>query len=87
MDVVHVSAFSLSVSPKVQLTPAGPLRVRMGDAVSVECRATGRPRPTVDWKRQGSTLQLLTREVDDANVLQVNHGSSGKRKTYFSSRQ
>lgn len=43
----------------------------MGEAVAVECRATGRPRPTLTWKRQGSTLQLLPREVNDANVLQV----------------
>lgn len=54
--------------------------MRMGDAVSVECRATGKPRPSLCWKRQGSTLQLLTREVDDANILQVNHGSGGKRR-------
>lgn len=55
----------------MQLAPAGPLRVRMGDAVAVECRATGRPRPVLTWKRQGSTLQLLPRLVNDTNVLQV----------------
>lgn len=62
---------SMSVAPKVRLTPAGPLRVRMGDPVSVECRATGRPRPTLSWKRQGSTLQLVTTEANDANTIQV----------------
>lgn len=61
----------MTVAPKVRLTPAGPLRVRMGDPVSVECRATGRPRPKMTWKRQGSTLQLVTKEVNDANVIQV----------------
>lgn len=69
-----------SVAPKVQLTPPGPLRVRMGDAVAVECRATGRPRPTLTWKRQGSTLQLLPREVNDANVLQVRERHRGTRR-------
>lgn len=52
----------------------------MGDAVAVECRATGRPRPTLTWKRQGSTLQLLPREVNDANVLQVRERHHGTRR-------
>lgn len=55
----------------MRLTPAGPLRVRMGDPASVECRAAGRPRPKMTWKRQGSTLQLVTKEANDANVIQV----------------
>ncbi|XP_042341322.1 basement membrane-specific heparan sulfate proteoglycan core protein-like [Plectropomus leopardus] len=57
-------------APKVRLTPAGPLRVRMGDPVSVDCRATGRPSPTLSWKRQGSTLQLVTKEINDVNTIQ-----------------
>uniref|UniRef100_A0A3B4U3H7 Basement membrane-specific heparan sulfate proteoglycan core protein-like n=1 Tax=Seriola dumerili TaxID=41447 RepID=A0A3B4U3H7_SERDU len=56
-------------APKVRLTPAGPLRVRMGVPVSVECRATGRPHPTLTWKRQGSTLQLVTAETNDVNTI------------------
>ncbi|XP_042247451.1 basement membrane-specific heparan sulfate proteoglycan core protein-like [Thunnus maccoyii] len=56
-------------APKVRLVPAGPLRVRIGDPVSVECRATGRPRPTLTWKRQGSTLQLVTVEANDVNTI------------------
>lgn len=64
---------SLSVAPKVRLTPPGPLRVRMGEPVSVECRATGRPRPTLTWKRQGSTLQLVTSETNDVNTIQVKY--------------
>ncbi|KAM4750987.1 secreted immunoglobulin domain 4 [Anableps anableps] len=54
---------------KVQLTPAGPLRIRTGNSVTVECRATGRPRPTVTWKRRGSTLQLVTQEINDVNII------------------
>nr|XP_046263567.1 basement membrane-specific heparan sulfate proteoglycan core protein-like [Scatophagus argus] len=61
---------NVKFAPKVRLTPPGPLRVRIGDPVSVECRATGRPRPTLAWKRQGSTLQLVTRETNDANTIQ-----------------
>lgn len=45
----------------------------MGDPVSVECRATGRPRPKLTWKRQGSTLQLVTSEANDVNTIRVNY--------------
>ncbi|XP_059192001.1 basement membrane-specific heparan sulfate proteoglycan core protein-like [Centropristis striata] len=64
------AALNVKYAPKVRLTPSGPLRVRMGESVSVECRATGRPRPTLTWKRQGSTLQLVTKEANDVNTIQ-----------------
>ncbi|XP_070787064.1 basement membrane-specific heparan sulfate proteoglycan core protein-like [Enoplosus armatus] len=64
------AVLNVKFAPKVRLTPAGPLRVRMGDPVSVECHATGRPRPKLTWKRQGSTLQLVTRETNDVNTIQ-----------------
>ncbi|KAM4604035.1 secreted immunoglobulin domain 4 [Polymixia lowei] len=57
-------------APKVRVTPTGPLKIRVGEPASVECRATGRPRPTLTWKRQGSTLQLVTTATDDANTIQ-----------------
>uniref|UniRef100_A0A668ACP9 Ig-like domain-containing protein n=1 Tax=Myripristis murdjan TaxID=586833 RepID=A0A668ACP9_9TELE len=53
------AVLNVRYSPKVKVKPAGPLRVRIGDSVSVECRATGRPNPTLTWKRQGSTLQVI----------------------------
>ncbi|CAL8333821.1 unnamed protein product [Merluccius merluccius] len=56
--------------PTVKLTPAGPLRVRVGEPVSIECHGTGRPRPTLKWKRQGSTLDLVTKATDDMNTIE-----------------
>ncbi|XP_041640474.1 basement membrane-specific heparan sulfate proteoglycan core protein-like [Cheilinus undulatus] len=67
---IATAALNVKYAPKVQLTPPGPLRVRMGVPVSVECRATGRPRPKMTWKRQGSTLQLVTMEANDVNTIQ-----------------
>ncbi|CAN9510080.1 unnamed protein product [Ophioblennius macclurei] len=64
------AVLNVKYAPKVQLTPAGPLRVRMGESVSVGCQASGRPRPKMSWKRQGSTLQLVTTETDDINSVQ-----------------
>ncbi|KAJ3615288.1 hypothetical protein NHX12_018856 [Muraenolepis orangiensis] len=56
--------------PTVTLTRAGTLRVRVGEPVSIECRATGRPRPSLKWKRQGSTLDLATKATDDVNTIE-----------------
>ncbi|XP_035033947.2 basement membrane-specific heparan sulfate proteoglycan core protein [Hippoglossus stenolepis] len=57
-------------APKVRLTPTGPLHVRIGDPVSIGCRATGRPGPKLKWIRQGSTLQLVTAESNNVNTIQ-----------------
>ncbi|XP_056442507.1 basement membrane-specific heparan sulfate proteoglycan core protein-like [Gadus chalcogrammus] len=56
--------------PTVTLTPAGPLRVRVGEPVSIECRVTGRPRPSLKWKRLGSPLDLVTKATEDVNTLE-----------------
>ncbi|XP_061888590.1 basement membrane-specific heparan sulfate proteoglycan core protein-like [Entelurus aequoreus] len=67
----HASAqLNVKYPPKVRLTPTGPVRVKIGDSVSVQCRATGRPRPKLNWRRQGSSLQLVTAEIDGVNTIQ-----------------
>ncbi|XP_020787077.1 basement membrane-specific heparan sulfate proteoglycan core protein-like [Boleophthalmus pectinirostris] len=68
--VFDTAILNVKFPPKVRLSPTGPLRVRMGDPVAVECRATGRPRPKMTWKRQGSTLQLVTTTTSDVNTIQ-----------------
>lgn len=47
----------------------------------MECSATGRPRPTVTWNRRGSTLQLVTQEINGAHILKVKRKL--KKKTLF----
>ncbi|KAF3687399.1 Basement membrane-specific heparan sulfate proteoglycan core protein [Channa argus] len=56
--------------PKVQMIPEGPLQARIGDSVSVECRATGRPRPTLTWKRVVANQQLVLTNMNNVNTLQ-----------------
>ncbi|XP_077575174.1 secreted immunoglobulin domain 4 [Stigmatopora nigra] len=61
---------NIKFPPKVRLSPTGPLRVKIGNRVSVQCRATGRPWPKLSWRRQGSLLQLSSEERDGANTIQ-----------------
>ncbi|KAK2815880.1 hypothetical protein Q5P01_026347 [Channa striata] len=57
--------------PKVQMIPEGPLHVSIGESVSVECRATGRPRPTLTWKQITSNQQLVLTNMNNVNTLQL----------------
>ncbi|KAK5864266.1 hypothetical protein PBY51_001220 [Eleginops maclovinus] len=38
-------------SPVATVTPVGPLRIRVGDPVNLECQAAGEPHPSVSWHR------------------------------------
>eukprot|EP00063_Salmo_salar_P064787 XP_014039622.1 PREDICTED: basement membrane-specific heparan sulfate proteoglycan core protein-like [Salmo salar] len=67
-------------SPKVRVTPAGPLRVRLGEPVALECHATGRPRPSITWQRHGT--QLVTTKTEDTSTLKVAAVSSEDAGVY-----
>ncbi|KAJ8384634.1 hypothetical protein AAFF_G00199660 [Aldrovandia affinis] len=79
----HSSAtLNVHYSPKVQVTPVGPVRVRTGEAISLECHATGRPRPSVTWRRQAGT-RAGTRSTTEAKaVVQVEAASSADSGVY-----
>ncbi|XP_028309184.1 basement membrane-specific heparan sulfate proteoglycan core protein isoform X2 [Gouania willdenowi] len=38
-------------APVARVTPVGPVRVRLGDPINLECQASGEPRPSVSWHR------------------------------------
>ncbi|XP_037103198.1 basement membrane-specific heparan sulfate proteoglycan core protein-like [Syngnathus acus] len=67
---VASAQINIKFPPNVRLSPAGPLRVKIGDRVSVQCRATGRPRPKLSWRRQDSALQLPSEETDGVSTIQ-----------------
>ncbi|XP_047220229.1 basement membrane-specific heparan sulfate proteoglycan core protein-like [Girardinichthys multiradiatus] len=62
------AVLNVKYPPKV-LIPAGPLRITTGDPVALECSATGRPHPTVTWTRRGSTLHLITQEINNVHTI------------------
>ncbi|TMS16751.1 Basement membrane-specific heparan sulfate proteoglycan core protein [Larimichthys crocea] len=46
-------------SPVATVTPAGPLRVRVGEPINLECQASGEPRPSVSWHRLDSNRKTM----------------------------
>ncbi|KAJ8390133.1 hypothetical protein AAFF_G00110070 [Aldrovandia affinis] len=61
-------------SPKAVVTPQGPVRVRVGEPITLECQGAGEPRPSVSWHRLDSGRRtVLTSPVpmDSNAVMQV----------------
>ncbi len=48
-----------SEPPVASVTPAGPLRVRVGEPINLECQASGEPRPSVSWHRLDSNRKTM----------------------------
>ncbi|XP_041802675.1 basement membrane-specific heparan sulfate proteoglycan core protein isoform X5 [Chelmon rostratus] len=46
-------------SPVATVTPVGPLRVRVGEPINLECQASGEPRPSVSWHRLDSNRKTM----------------------------
>lgn len=56
------------------VTPAGPVRVKLGEPINLECQASGEPRPSVSWHRLDSNRKtMLTSPVpmETNAVMQV----------------
>uniref|UniRef100_A0A673HN94 Basement membrane-specific heparan sulfate proteoglycan core protein-like n=1 Tax=Sinocyclocheilus rhinocerous TaxID=307959 RepID=A0A673HN94_9TELE len=65
------SVFVDAEPPKVRVTPSGPLSVRAGESVTLECRVTGKPRPSISWTKQGGEAELVSTTTDTTASLQV----------------
>ncbi|XP_070304095.1 basement membrane-specific heparan sulfate proteoglycan core protein isoform X14 [Salvelinus sp. IW2-2015] len=46
-------------SPVATVTPQGPVQVRMGEPINLECQASGEPRPSVTWHRLESARNTM----------------------------
>ncbi|CAL8325836.1 unnamed protein product [Merluccius merluccius] len=70
------SIVSLNVreSPVGKVTPSGPVRVRVGDPIVLECQSSGEPRPAVSWHRLDSSRKTMLSSpvpMDSNAVLEV----------------
>ena len=41
------------------VTPLGPVKVRLGEPINLECQASGEPRPSVTWHRLDSNRKTM----------------------------
>uniref|UniRef100_A0A8C9YK48 Heparan sulfate proteoglycan 2 n=1 Tax=Sander lucioperca TaxID=283035 RepID=A0A8C9YK48_SANLU len=46
-------------SPVATVTPVGPMHVRVGEPINLECQASGEPRPSVSWHRLDSNRKTM----------------------------
>ncbi|KAM3617456.1 uncharacterized protein V6R79_006391 [Siganus canaliculatus] len=46
-------------SPVATVTPVGPVQVRVGEPINLECQASGEPRPSVSWHRLDSNRKTM----------------------------
>ncbi|XP_029973802.1 basement membrane-specific heparan sulfate proteoglycan core protein isoform X2 [Salarias fasciatus] len=60
--------------PLATVTPAGPVRVRVGDPINLECQAAGEPRPSVSWHRLDNNRKTMLSSpvpMESNAVLQI----------------
>lgn len=72
--LLYFCLISFLESPKAVVTPAVPVRVRVGDPINLECQAAGEPRPSVRWHRLDNNRKtMLSSPVpsDSSAVMQV----------------
>ncbi|XP_054634275.1 basement membrane-specific heparan sulfate proteoglycan core protein isoform X10 [Dunckerocampus dactyliophorus] len=61
-------------SPVAIVTPVGPVRIRVGEPINLECQASGEPRPSVSWHRLDSNRKVMLSSpvpVESNAVMQI----------------
>ncbi|XP_077465112.1 basement membrane-specific heparan sulfate proteoglycan core protein [Stigmatopora argus] len=60
--------------PVATVTPVGPVQIRVGEPLNLECQASGEPHPSVSWHRldSNSRIQLSSPVLMESNaVMQI----------------
>uniref|UniRef100_A0A671K0Q1 Basement membrane-specific heparan sulfate proteoglycan core protein-like n=1 Tax=Sinocyclocheilus anshuiensis TaxID=1608454 RepID=A0A671K0Q1_9TELE len=69
-----IASLIVRESPKAVVTPAGPVRIRIGDPINLECQAAGEPRPSVRWHRLDNNRKTMLSSpvpADSSAVMQI----------------
>ncbi|XP_042569689.1 basement membrane-specific heparan sulfate proteoglycan core protein-like isoform X7 [Cyprinus carpio] len=73
--VTHsIASLIVKESPKAVVTPAGTVRIRIGDPINLECQAAGEPRPSVRWHRLDNNRKTMLSSpvpADSSAVMQI----------------
>uniref|UniRef100_I3KIJ1 Heparan sulfate proteoglycan 2 n=1 Tax=Oreochromis niloticus TaxID=8128 RepID=I3KIJ1_ORENI len=46
-------------APVATVTPLGPVQIRVGEPINLECQASGEPRPSVSWHRLDNNRKVM----------------------------
>ncbi|XP_071333360.1 basement membrane-specific heparan sulfate proteoglycan core protein isoform X1 [Trachinotus anak] len=71
--------------PVATVTPVGPVRVRVGEPINLECQASGEPRPSVSWHRLDSNRKTMLSSpvpMESNAVMQILVARPEDRGTY-----
>ncbi|XP_016113250.1 LOW QUALITY PROTEIN: basement membrane-specific heparan sulfate proteoglycan core protein-like [Sinocyclocheilus grahami] len=69
-----IASLIVRESPKAVVTPAGPVRIRVGDPINLDCQAAGEPRPSVRWHRLDNNRRTILSSpvpVDSSAIMQI----------------
>ncbi|XP_053472308.1 basement membrane-specific heparan sulfate proteoglycan core protein [Ictalurus furcatus] len=55
----NMAMLTVKQPPKVRVTPAGQVKVKVGGVSSLECNASGKPRPSITWFKQEAGRELV----------------------------
>lgn len=67
-------AYVPSEAPVATVTPVGPVQIRVGEPINLECQASGEPRPLVSWHRLDNNRKVVLSSpvlVESNAVMQV----------------
>ncbi|XP_052832935.1 basement membrane-specific heparan sulfate proteoglycan core protein isoform X4 [Octopus bimaculoides] len=81
--VTATATLLISGPPKITVTPRGPIRVREGERVTIECAAEGDPKPNVYWTEQrGYDINRSPGVVQHVAVLEINQAKLSDSRHY-----
>uniref|UniRef100_A0A674DCA7 Heparan sulfate proteoglycan 2 n=1 Tax=Salmo trutta TaxID=8032 RepID=A0A674DCA7_SALTR len=58
-NLFGITQSMVSLIVRATVTPQGPVRVRVGDPINLECQASGEPRPSVTWHRLDNARKTM----------------------------
>ncbi|XP_076841976.1 secreted immunoglobulin domain 4 [Brachyhypopomus gauderio] len=77
------ASLAIKQPPKVRVKPYNQVTVRLGGSVSLECQASGKPRPSITWLKQEAGRETVLVSTTNTSVrYQVVVSSSAHVGTY-----
>ncbi|TTE81756.1 Basement membrane-specific heparan sulfate proteoglycan core protein [Bagarius yarrelli] len=70
---VVTATVTVNQPPKVSVTPAGQVKVKVGGVTSLQCSASGKPRPAITWFKQqaGREIKLVSTTTSSSLTAKV----------------